>query len=107
MYRDWFSNFQSLVEQHVRRKTIVIHPNDKPWMNGKVRGAIKKRNRLLKIDSRLKSPASWKKYRIQRNYTSTLSRYSKKTYYENLNLKLSDLTICSKKWWGIVRSLHG
>ena len=76
-------------------------------MNGKVRGALRKRNRLLKIHSRLKSPASWEKYRIQRNYTSTLIRYSKKTYYENLNLKLSDPTIWSKKWWGIVKSLYG
>ena len=76
-------------------------------MNGKVRGAIRKRNRLLKIYSRLKSPASWEKYRIQRNYTSSLMRHSKKIYYENLNSKLSDPTICSKKWWGIVKSLYG
>ena len=96
-YQDWFSNFQSLVEQHVHHKTVVICPHDKPWMNGKVRGAIRKRNRLLKIHSRLKLPALWEKYRIQRNYTSSLIRYSKKIYYENLNLKMSDPTICSKK----------
>lgn len=53
-YRECFSNFQSLVEQHIRRNTVVIHPHDKPWMNGNVRGAI----RLLKIHSRLKLPAS-------------------------------------------------
>ena len=107
VYRDWFSNFQSIVEQHIRRETVVIRPHDKPLMNGKVRGAIRKRNRLLKIHSRLKSPASWEKYRIQRNYTSSLIRHSKKIYYENLNSKLSDPTICSKKWWGIIQSLYG
>ena len=46
-YRDWFSNFQSRVEQHIRRKTVVVRPRDKPWMNGNVRRAIRKRNRLL------------------------------------------------------------
>ena len=49
VYRDWFSNFQNLVEQHIRRKTVVIRPHDKPWINGKVKSAIRKRNRLLKF----------------------------------------------------------
>ena len=57
-YRAWFSNFQRLVEQHIRRKTVVIRPHDKPRMNGKVGGTIRKRNRQHKIHSRLKSPAS-------------------------------------------------
>ena len=48
-----FLIFKALLSNmHIRRKTVVIRPHDKSWMNGKVRGAIRKRNRLLKIHSR-------------------------------------------------------
>ena len=39
-------------------KQVVIRPHDKPWMDGNVRRAIRKRNRLLKRYSRHKTPAS-------------------------------------------------
>ena len=35
--------------RHIRHKTVLIRPRDKPWMNTSVRRAIRKRNRLLKI----------------------------------------------------------
>jgi hypothetical protein len=74
-------------------------------MNSKVRKAIRKRNRLLKKYSRLKTSAYWEKYRVPRNYTTTLIRSNKAHYYANLNNKLQEVS--SKKWWGIVKSLCG
>jgi hypothetical protein len=67
-------------------------------MDGNVRRAIK-RNRLLKRYSRHKTPASWEKYRVQRNYTTSLIRLNK--------VKYGDPKISPKKWWGIVKSLYG
>jgi hypothetical protein len=72
LYNNWFLIFQKIVQKHIYRKTEVIRPHDKPWMNSKFRKAIRKRNRLLKNYSRLKTSASWEKYRVQRNYTTTL-----------------------------------
>ena len=107
LYNNWFLTFQQIVEKHIHRKTVVIRPHDKPWMNSKVRKAIRKRNRLLKNHSRLKTSASWEKYRVQRNYTTTLIRSNKALYYVNLNNKLQEPEVSSKKWWGIVKSLYG
>jgi hypothetical protein len=75
-------------------------------MDGNVRRAIK-RNRLLKRYSRHKTPASWEKYRVQRNYTTSLIRLNKVKYYASLNQDLGDPKISPKKWWGIVKSLYG
>ena len=88
-------------------KTVVIRPQDKPWMSSNIRKAIRKRNRLLKIHSKRNSLSSWEKYRSQRNFTTALIRSSKKQYYAKLNNKLQDPNTSSKKWWGIVKSLYG
>jgi hypothetical protein len=49
--------------------------------------------------SRHKTPAFWEKYRVQRNYTTSLIRLNK--------VKYGDPKISPKKWWGIVKSLYG
>jgi hypothetical protein len=101
LYNNWFLIFQQIVEKHIHRKTVVIRPHDKPWMNSKVKKAIRKRNRLLKTS------ASWEKYRVQRNYTTTLIRSNKAHYYVNLNNMLQEPEVSSKKWWGILKFLYG
>ena len=47
--------------------TVTIRPNDKPWMDGKVRLAIRRRDRLLRIHNIRPSPVTRESYRVQRN----------------------------------------
>ena len=35
------SHFRSIVEKYIPLKTVTIRPNDKPWMDSKVRLAIR------------------------------------------------------------------
>ena len=76
-------------------------------MTGQIRQGIRKRDRLLKIYSKRKSPVSLDRYRVQRNLVVCLVRKAKINYHIKINQALSDPSISSKKWPGIVKSLYG
>ena len=107
VYKNWFDCLRGIVESYIPHKTVTIRPHDKPWMNTTVRGAICKRNSLLKIHCRVKSLVLWEKYRQQRKYTTALICYNKQKYHEKLNSKLQDPSISNKNWWDILKSLYG
>ena len=102
-----FFLFVSIVESFIPHKNVIIRPRDKPWMTGQIRQGIRKRDRLLKIYSKRKSPVSWDRYRVQRNLVVCLVWKAKINYNIKINQVLSDPAISSKKWWGIVKSLYG
>lgn len=85
----------------------MIRPNDKPWMNGDIRRAIRKRDRLLKVYTRYKCPSKWENYRVQRNLVVHLIRKAKLDYNHKINEQLSNPITSAKKWWNIVKSFYG
>ena len=87
--------------------SLLIRPRDKPWMNGAIRKATRKRNRLLKLFNKSTTQSAWEKYRQQRNFTTSLIRKNKVKYFEEVDLKLRDPCTVPKKWWGIVKALYG
>ena len=107
IYSSWYSHFRSVIEKYIPLKTVTIRPNDKPWMDSKVRLAIKRRNRLLRIHNIRPSPVTWKSYRAQRNIVTSLMRFAKKSFYESANKELSNPDINCKKWWSIANSVCG
>ena len=102
---DFFSLFVGTVEPFLPHKNVIIRPRDKPSMTGQVRQGIRKRDRLLKIYSKRKSPVSCDQYRVQRNLVVCLFRKAKINYNIKNNQAHSDPATSSKKWWGIVKSL--
>ena len=58
----------------------MIRSGDKSWMNGAIRRAIRKRDRLLKAYTKFKSSFKWEKYRIDRNLVVKLNRKAKLDY---------------------------
>ena len=107
IYSKWYRKFRSIIEKHIPLKSVTIRPNDKPWMNGLIRLAIRKRNRFLKKHIKHPTLNTWERYRAQRNQTNYLIREGKKSYYEKVNRDLSDSTINNKKWWAIVKRIYG
>ena len=90
VYDKWFQSFHQVLENHVPHRTVVIRPRDKPWMNSLIRKSIRKRDRLLKLNSRYRTLSTWGRYKQQRNLTTSLIRSRKMEYYKNVNLKLQD-----------------
>lgn len=74
-------------------------------MRRDVRLAIKKRDRLLRNHNRIRTDVSWERNRQQRNYTVSLIRRAKKSYYEKANRDLSVPIVSKKKWWLITKRL--
>ena len=89
-YSYWYSYFRSVIEKYIPLKTVTIRPNDKPWMDSKVRLAIRRRDRLLRIHNLRPSPVTWENYRAQRNTVTSLIRFAKKSFYESANKDLSN-----------------
>ena len=102
-YDKWLAVFRSIVGSSIPHKNVVIRPNDNSWMNGSVRRAMRKRDRLLKQYSRNKPALCWEKYRLQRNLVVSLIRKAKSQYDKNINETLLDPTLSPKKWWYIVK----
>ena len=103
MYDRFFSLFISIVKSFIPRKTVTIRPRDKPWMTNSIRCLIRKRDRLLKAYSRVKTAANWKRYRTHRNLVVAKIRLAKVTYDAKISQVLSDPLTSAKKWWGIVK----
>lgn len=107
VYEKWFSFFLSVVERFIPSKMVTIRPNDKPWMHGAIRRAIRKRDRLLSSFSRNKLPSNWEKYRAQRNLVTSLIRRAKVEHNTKINAVLSDPLTPSKQWWRVAKSFYG
>ena len=99
VYRNWFCCFENIVKKHIPSRTVEIRPKDKPWFTSEIRKAIRKRNRLLKKHWVKKTTFTWQRYKVQRNSTTSLIRNAKISYYQKLNIQLSDPMLSSKKWW--------
>ena len=62
VYNTWVTQFHAIIEKFTLHKTVTIRPRDKPWMNGTVRRAIRRRNRLLHIPIKKQTELSWENY---------------------------------------------
>jgi hypothetical protein len=62
VYNTWVAPFHTIIEKYIPRKTVTIRPRDKPWMNGIVRRAIRRRNVcfvfIIKNEGAI--PTAWK-----------------------------------------------
>ena len=76
----FFSLLVSRVSLLYHIMKVISWPRDKPWMTGQIRLAIRKRDRVLKIYPRFKSPVFWDIYRAQRNLVVNFVRKAKINY---------------------------
>lgn len=90
LYDKWISLFLSIIDSFIPSRMVTIRPRDKPWMNGVIRRAMNKRNRLLNNFSKNKSLFNWEKYRVQRNFVVSLIRKAKLDCDHKINEILSN-----------------
>ena len=99
--------FKSVVDEFIPAKYVTIRPKDKPWMNGCIRRAIRKRDRLFRLYSKHKNANRWERYGIQRNSVVSLIRQAKHDYYSKVNSDLGNPVTSAKKWWKLSKLLLG
>ena len=70
-------------------------------MTEQLRKAIMRRSRLKNIYNKTRSPENWDNYKKQRNFCVDLLRKTKRSYFEQINVKnISD----NKKFWNTIKT---
>ena len=92
-FADKLMEFCSL---EIPNKVETIRPSAPPWLNSRVRRAIRKRKRALKITKRLNNEEAWRKYKVLRNEFIKLLRTAKHDFKSNLANKLTSGNMSSK-----------
>jgi hypothetical protein len=100
---DVYSNFLIILDDTVNKfiptKTITVLPNDKPFMNNKIRNKIRQRNRIHYKAKTTNNPDYWKKFREITNEVIDLVRKGKDEYKHKLTSELLNKDIPHGKWW--------
>ena len=93
------------VNTFIPTKTIRVRPNDKPFMNNKVRNKIRQRNRIHYKFKTTNNPDHWKNISEIRNEVIDLVRKAKDQYKNKLTSELLNMDIPPGKWWRIAKSI--
>ena len=70
------------------KRTIRVRPNDKPFMNNKIRNKIRQRNRIHYKAETTNNPDHWKNFREIRNEVIDLVIKAKDEYKNKLTSEL-------------------
>ena len=96
-----FSNF-------VRSKVITVDERDTPWINEKIKGKIKSKNKTFQ--QYLKNGRKVTDFEIVNKEAAELSKLiqnRKKKYFHDLSLKLNNpKTTNPKMYWSLIKSLQ-
>ena len=96
---------EDTVNKFIPTKTITVRPNDKPFMNNKVRNKIRQRNRMHYKAETTNNPDHWKNFREIRNEVIDLVRKGKDEYKHKLTSELLNKDIPPGKRWQIAKSI--
>ena len=96
------SNFLVLLNEHAPLKKKFVRANNAPFMTKRLSKAIMNRTRLRNKFLKTPNRENEINYKRQRNYCVNLSKKEKKTYYNNINIKL---VLDNKTFWKSVKPL--
>ena len=91
-----------VLNRHAPLKNKYIRANNSPFMNKTLSKAVMTRSRLRNKFLRNPNEVNKVNYTKYRNYCTGLFRKEKKSYYNNLNMKLLN---DNKKFWKLVKPL--
>lgn len=96
-----------ILHEHIRNKTVVIRPGDKPWMSNEVRRAFRNRDREFKRYKRVQSDTNKFRFQLARRDANRLKREAIQRYEQNIVDKLSNPNLDPKKFWSLSKSVLG
>ena len=91
----------------IPNKTVLIRPQDKPGMTGRVRSLFRKCHRLHKIASKSNSIVDIENHKIARREAKAEWRSAQKSFYEHMYNKIEKAESKSKAYWKMTKSLFG
>ncbi|CAJ1050811.1 hypothetical protein Bbelb_118400 [Xyrichtys novacula] len=91
----------------IPNKIITRKPGDKAWFDNQCRRAATKKRRLYRKMQASNNLIVKQKFLEARAAFNQTEKRTKRQYNNKLKKDLSDKSLSSKKWWGIVNSLSG
>ncbi|MCG7882888.1 MAG: hypothetical protein JAY96_15005, partial [Candidatus Thiodiazotropha endolucinida] len=96
--------FLKLVNDCIPSKEVTIRPSDKPWYDSEIRKYSRKRDRLKSKALKSGNQAHWSKYKTFRNKVNNLKKHAKETFFNNLEISLTESFTNNKKdFWHLIR----
>ena len=81
-----------------------MREDDKPWYDSEIRRNSRKRDRIKKTALKSGNPNDWNKYKYYRNKVNNLKKHAKESFYNNLDIIVSDFQNNDKrKFWKVIR----
>ena len=99
-WSQWYDLFMTTMTDCIPQKNISNRRN-RPYITNDVTSLIRKKERLYKQASRLKSDRSWSKYNKVRNKVTSALRAAKKRFFEDL----SNSVKIPKQFWSAYHKL--
>ena len=100
------STFLKLVKQCIPSKTVTIRGDDKPWHDSEIRSFTRKRDKQKRKAIKTGNPNDWRTYKKLRNKVNNLKKHAKESFFNNLELSISDFyNNDKKKFWKVIRHL--
>ena len=72
-----------VINQHAPLKTVRVKATEVPFMNRKLKRAVRDKMRLFNAYRQHPIPHNWETYRLQRNLTVTIRRDAIRSYFNN------------------------
>ncbi len=103
----YYGILNGTIDEHIPKKEIIKRKKDKPWMNGYLRWLIRIRNRWNGTYDRTQREDHKFIRNHYRNLFTREKKFAKRNYYGKLKSNLSSKNITIKKFWSIMKELHG
>ena len=95
------------IKNVIPSKTVVIRPNDKPGMTGRVRQLFRKCNRFHKIAMATKSAIDIENHKAARRHAKAEWKSAQKIYYEKIYKKMENPESKIKTYWKLTKATLG
>ena len=72
-----------VINEHAPLKTTKVKAREVPFMNKRLKRAVREKTRMYNQYRKRPTPANWEQYRLQRNLTVTIRRDAIKAYFND------------------------
>jgi len=103
----WSNKLKATAQQYIPCRVIKVNPKDKPWITKRVKGQIKKRNRLYRRYKRTQKNEHLLVYRTVNSEVNTSIASAKEEYRIKMINKLENSKTPPRQYWNIYKQLNG
>ena len=80
-WQTWKTRLLEIADRHIPKRLVPINsPRYRPWMNGRLKQAIREKHRLSRTYKQNPTPHGWNMFKQQRNKVTSMLRTAKSDF---------------------------